>query len=76
MKRVEDFDEATQGHIRKIVFEQRLKMQGIQCELNQFNLQFVSCQKKRSSKRQAYTQDRASSTLSILLPVLPHSASF
>ncbi|CDJ38961.1 nuclear movement domain-containing protein, putative [Eimeria tenella] len=29
VKRVEDFDEATQGHIRKIVFEQRLKMQGL-----------------------------------------------
>lgn len=28
VKRVEDFDEATQGHIRKIVFEQRQKLSG------------------------------------------------
>lgn len=28
VKRVEEFDEATQGHIRKIVFEQRQKLSG------------------------------------------------
>ncbi|CDJ52349.1 nuclear movement domain-containing protein, putative [Eimeria brunetti] len=32
VKRVEDFDDATQGHIRKIVFEQRQKMQGLKTE--------------------------------------------
>ncbi|KAL8273927.1 hypothetical protein Esti_002250 [Eimeria stiedai] len=29
VKKVEDFDEATQGHIRKIVYEQNLKRQGL-----------------------------------------------
>ncbi|KAL8451515.1 hypothetical protein Emed_001964 [Eimeria media] len=29
VKKVEDFDEATQGHIRKIVYEQNLKRQGV-----------------------------------------------
>ncbi|XP_026193985.1 nudC domain-containing protein 3 [Cyclospora cayetanensis] len=40
VKRVEDFDEATQGHIRKLVFEQRLKMQGLKTpeEIHQENI--------------------------------------
>ncbi|KAL8450343.1 hypothetical protein Emag_003189 [Eimeria magna] len=40
VKKVEDFDEATQGHIRKIVYEQSLKRQGLKTpeEIQQENI--------------------------------------
>ncbi|KAL8432079.1 hypothetical protein ACSSS7_004882 [Eimeria intestinalis] len=40
VKKVEDFDEATQGHIRKIVYEQNLKRQGLKTpeEIQQENI--------------------------------------